>query len=748
MPINLFDQNQVNNFKQDLVKDGYSPSEINEVVNEERQKQIEYQSDYMDLQFQREKQRVGLLELQQRESELLGLSPQQKELTGTQQKTADQAKIGLNLLDRLEQEIQSNSGKLGVESGLLTKLPGGIAKERKDLKSQINLATQKIATALEGGKLAEGDIKRYRQMMPSITDNPEVALRKLQNVRESLQITLSVTTGEQPGMSPGLELSQRSGMPDYVQAGVNPAINVYGEIAEPGDLMLDEATNRFYSYGETPEEKEMRFKNAENGGVVTTGLVSFLANSGALPAIGSIAGGLLGGPAALATGAAGASVGKAMQQGLRELLDPEEQEMSDMAKAVVIEGVTDAVLGAATFGIGTVGKSLLKETGELGLKGAAKHGLKAAGTGLKEQGEAGLKLVLGKPTSKLLAETAEAGVRETGEALGKEGLTGNTKKVRDLVARGLEIKPSKIEEYATKTGGRDLVQDLISQMGIPKSGKALQEGGEVLAKESGEKLSKMLEGQNLKTDDIVDILQDFQTKYLTPEGSVKTGYKSVMNQIDSHIQDILDYGDEIPANELNKIKGTMQEAFKVSGQMPKRSGMKAAANASREVRNFLGDAFPEYIDTNREKMLAHFAKEIGGKLDRKKAKALFNFSDLVVGSVNPALLAGKKGVDVFTNVIDDPLTQARLLDNGLKFAAGLGNRRGVRNILRLMMRMGITFTADNVAESMAEQDSEATPGMMEQPPGMGLQPAPLQNQPGLDLNSGNGMVNQPGFMYR
>lgn len=50
--------------------------------------------------------------------------------------------------------------------------------------AQLKLVAQNVGKALEGGKLAEGDITRYRQMLPNLSDTPDVAKRKVEALRE------------------------------------------------------------------------------------------------------------------------------------------------------------------------------------------------------------------------------------------------------------------------------------------------------------------------------------------------------------------------------------------------------------------------------------------------------------------------------------------------------------------------------------------------------------------------------------
>jgi hypothetical protein len=54
-------------------------------------------------------------------------------------------------------------------------------------RSQLESAAQTIGTYLEGGKLAEGDIKKYRKILPQITDTDYVARGKIAKLRELIE---------------------------------------------------------------------------------------------------------------------------------------------------------------------------------------------------------------------------------------------------------------------------------------------------------------------------------------------------------------------------------------------------------------------------------------------------------------------------------------------------------------------------------------------------------------------------------
>jgi len=84
----------------------------------------------------------------------------------------------------LKTRITENSGLVGPVSGRLTVLP--YANERKKLQADIDLARQKIGKGLEGGVLRKEDEEKYKHILPTMADTPEVAQSKLDQLEQLL----------------------------------------------------------------------------------------------------------------------------------------------------------------------------------------------------------------------------------------------------------------------------------------------------------------------------------------------------------------------------------------------------------------------------------------------------------------------------------------------------------------------------------------------------------------------------------
>jgi hypothetical protein len=89
----------------------------------------------------------------------------------------------LQNLDNVESVLAENSGAFDPIIGRLRSL-----NPYDDTSSRVNQATlvaaQNIGRALEGGKLTDADIARYQAALPNITDTPQQAQAKINNLRQ------------------------------------------------------------------------------------------------------------------------------------------------------------------------------------------------------------------------------------------------------------------------------------------------------------------------------------------------------------------------------------------------------------------------------------------------------------------------------------------------------------------------------------------------------------------------------------
>lgn len=86
-------------------------------------------------------------------------------------------------LDDALAAVQKNPSIVGPYQGYLSKAAGAFeigekGKAAKTLQAQLKVNAQTIGRYLEGGKLAEGDINRYLEMLPGLNDSENAIKRK------------------------------------------------------------------------------------------------------------------------------------------------------------------------------------------------------------------------------------------------------------------------------------------------------------------------------------------------------------------------------------------------------------------------------------------------------------------------------------------------------------------------------------------------------------------------------------------
>lgn len=93
---------------------------------------------------------------------------------------------GLNTIERLSGEVSKTgaASKAGaMVPGFVTELTG-IGAESKSRQAVLDQAKQVIGKAMEGGVLRKEDEAKYMRILPIISDPPDVAKAKLENLKE------------------------------------------------------------------------------------------------------------------------------------------------------------------------------------------------------------------------------------------------------------------------------------------------------------------------------------------------------------------------------------------------------------------------------------------------------------------------------------------------------------------------------------------------------------------------------------
>ena len=90
------------------------------------------------------------------------------------------------LMSDVAGKITANKDTMGPWSGRMASLNPYNTKAQV-FDAEMKMAAQKIGTYLEGGKMTDKDVPKYRAMLPNITDTPEVAEGKRAAVEEMLR---------------------------------------------------------------------------------------------------------------------------------------------------------------------------------------------------------------------------------------------------------------------------------------------------------------------------------------------------------------------------------------------------------------------------------------------------------------------------------------------------------------------------------------------------------------------------------
>jgi hypothetical protein len=134
----------------------------------------------------------------------------------------------------IENSVAQNQEVMGPFMGRIATL-SPYSSTARVFDAQMKIAAQNIGKSLEGGKLTDEDIRRYREMLPNLADTPDVAVGKIAQVRQLLsdrkrtQVEALRKAGYQTGrfetqdqvasmgdmLPPGMKVNlQRQGIPE------------------------------------------------------------------------------------------------------------------------------------------------------------------------------------------------------------------------------------------------------------------------------------------------------------------------------------------------------------------------------------------------------------------------------------------------------------------------------------------------------------------------------------------------------
>lgn len=173
-------------YKQEILSDSKSDSAVLSramtLLNSGQAKDIYEALDMANTQIANEES-TRTIEEKTKEITELTLVDKIKDLPASIQTQILDTENSINLLEGAEKTLEENSNVFGPLRGKITENNPYAGAVEKSVESQMNILAQTIGKALEGGKLTDQDIIRYRTMLPSITDTPEQAKAKLDNVK-------------------------------------------------------------------------------------------------------------------------------------------------------------------------------------------------------------------------------------------------------------------------------------------------------------------------------------------------------------------------------------------------------------------------------------------------------------------------------------------------------------------------------------------------------------------------------------
>lgn len=106
-----------------------------------------------------------------------------KLLPATEVQAIGSADSAIQALEDAKKVVADNANIVGPAAGILNKVLaygeiGEVGKKSKEIEAQLQLNAQILGKYLEGGKLAENDIQRYRNMLPNGKDSADAIERK------------------------------------------------------------------------------------------------------------------------------------------------------------------------------------------------------------------------------------------------------------------------------------------------------------------------------------------------------------------------------------------------------------------------------------------------------------------------------------------------------------------------------------------------------------------------------------------
>ena len=101
------------------------------------------------------------------------------------------SQASIKALDESQKSFEANKDIAGPLISVGTKFKkwgeiGDVGQQAKSFDAELQLNAQVIGKYLEGGKMTDSDIVRYKQMLPNLSDSYEVAQKKIQLIKNKI----------------------------------------------------------------------------------------------------------------------------------------------------------------------------------------------------------------------------------------------------------------------------------------------------------------------------------------------------------------------------------------------------------------------------------------------------------------------------------------------------------------------------------------------------------------------------------
>jgi len=669
MGYNFLNPNEAEEYRRKATAGGLSIEKANDYIYKQAKQQsalTELRSPSKDLTAKQEEQKIASNTALNTMSLMEEIYTRGGESLGTGRDIASRASIGLGQVGEL----------IGVKSEKTAR--------SREFESMAQMLVGQLSQAFGSGTPQEGESKRLIASMPNRLTAPEEANSWFKNVRH----LLSYGAGKQQE-EVGLD---QIGQPQMMQPELPPTLNAFGEKAEIGDLVLDNMTGQMMVYGKTEDilNKASTWKKSSDGeDLVDNKLIKFLADKELLPILGGITGSLVPG-ANMITGAIGSMAGKGLQQALKELTDPDQQNISDMGRAIIVEGVTDAMFSGLLMGVGKGAKLILGQIAPEGIEQATKGVIK---------------------------ETFESGTKKLGSTYGDD-LLKRLQDTKDLTKAKKMLKSAETRQYARlmKRAGKSAEfhskfgvypSDIMGAFDNPTKIADVLSSVKAGRVASSKNLANLLDKKYLKSNDVIDDIYKYidelkgDGKKFTP--AVENSINALQQQVE-YIQKETIGGGNIPAQIIQDVKREIGKiAYNASSEI--KLNKEVFDTAYKALNNKMKKEFGDkYVSANIQSAFYKFAEDsIGPEVVKLKTKSQLKHAvhiyDGIAYMANPLIFLTKKSVD-FMNMFS-PSTKAKFFKNASNMISQRsmkpGSKKTMRALLMLATKVGTPITvADNL----------------------------------------------------